>query len=186
LVVLETLLARDASSAKVTLGRTAKRVPQDKHIVIAQFLVDVAAADGVISPKEHKALTRIFEALGLETETLDALIRNLTSTSRDVVIQQAETARAGEVIPSPSPVSGPTVFKLDMARVAAISAETHQVIGLLAKAMSVDDADEAPAILPGTATRSAMTLIAAVSPPPHPDGCFSRARDCVGKSGSAA
>lgn len=165
LVVLETLLARDASSAKVTLGRTAKRVPQDKHIVIAQFLVDVAAADGVISPKEHKALARIFEVLGLNTETLDTLIRNLTSAGCDVVIQQPEAGRAGEAIPPPS-VPAPAAFKLDMTRVAAISAETHEVIGLLAKAMAVDDTDQAPPTLPGTVPKSATTTTATEGPPP--------------------
>jgi len=144
LVVLETLLARNATSAKVTLGRTAKRVPQEKHILIAQFLVDVAAADGVISPKEHKALTRVFEALGLSTDTLDTLIRNLAATGGEVIIQAAEAARPGEAILPPSSVTQPGALKLDMARVAAISAETHEVIGLLAKAMAEENGDDEP------------------------------------------
>lgn len=142
LVVLETLLARNATSAKVTLGRTAKRVPQEKHILIAQFLVDVAAADGVISPKEHKALTRIFEALGLSTDTLDTLIRNLAATGGEVIIQTAEAARPGEAILPPTSATQPGALKLDMARVAAISAETHEVIGLLAKAMAEENGDD--------------------------------------------
>src|SRR4030095_4140079 len=144
LVVLETLLARNSTSAKVTLGRTAKRVPQEKHILIAQFLVDVAAADGVISPKEHKALKRIFEALGLSTDTLDTLIRNLAAAGGEVVIQTAEAAKPGEAILAPTPAAQPGALKLDMARVAAISAETHEVIGLLAKAMSDENGDGEP------------------------------------------
>lgn len=144
MVVLETLLARNATSAKVTLGRTAKRVPQEKHILIAQFLVDVAAADGVISPKEHKALTRVFEALGLSTDTLDTLIRNLAATGGEVVIQTAEAARPGEAILPPTSATQPGALKLDMARVAAISAETHEVIGLLAKAMAEENGDDEP------------------------------------------
>jgi tellurite resistance protein len=138
-VVLETLLARNAASAKVTLGRTAKRVPKDKHIVIGQLLVDIAAADGVISPPEHKALSRIFDALGLSAEMLDTLIRNLASSASEVVIQCAEKPAAGETIPAAQSETEITGFKLDMARVAAISAETHEVIGLLAKAMAEDD-----------------------------------------------
>ena len=139
LIVLETLLARNAASAKVTLGRTAKCVPQEKHIVIAQFLVDVAAVDGVISPKEHKAMARIFEALGLSEDTLDILIRNLAATGREVVIQSAEPTRPGEPIPVPGKRDFSAPLKLDMARVAAISAETHEVIGLLAKAMAEEE-----------------------------------------------
>jgi tellurite resistance protein len=171
LVVLETLLARNAASAKVTLGRTAKRVPQDKHIVIAQFLVDVAAADGVISPKEHRALARIFDALGLSTETLDTLIRNLTTADRDVVIQRAESRQPGETIPPPIK-SQPAALKLDMTKVAAISAETHEVIGLLAKAMSEDDLEETSAVPPDPASRPAVSKASlastSVTSPPTP------------------
>jgi len=159
LVVLETLLARNATSAKVTLGRTAKRVPQDKHIVIAQFLVDVAAADGVISPKEHKALTRIFEALGLNTDTLETLIRNLAASGSEVVIQSAETRTGGEAIPPlTAEEAGPAALKLDMARVAAISAETHEVIGLLAKAMAEDNGNSEPDVAPRFAPVSTPTV----------------------------
>ena len=159
LVVLETLLARNATSAKVTLGRTAKRVPQDKHIVIAQFLVDVAAADGVISPKEHKALTRIFEALGLSTDTLETLIRNLAAFGSEVVIQSADVHATGEPILPPSPErTQPQTLKLDMARVAAISAETHEVIGLLAKAMAEDNGNGEPDPVPRFAPASKPTV----------------------------
>ena len=47
----------------------------------------------------------------------------------EVVIQSAEAAQPG-------------ALKLDMARVAAISAETHEVIGLLAKAMAEENGDD--------------------------------------------
>ncbi len=155
-VVLETLLARNAASAKVTLGRTAKRVPKEKHIVIAQLLVDIAAADGVISPPEHKALARIFDAFGLSVETLDTLIRNLACSSSEVVIQRAEKPVPGEAIPTSQSVAD-VGFKLDMARVAAISAETHEVIGLLAKAMAEGDEGSTgyqPVLPGGTASAS--------------------------------
>ncbi len=165
LVVLEALLARNATSAKVTLGRTAKRVPQEKHIVIAQFLVDVAAADGVISPKEHKALTRIFEALGLNTDTLDTLIRNLAAAGGEVVIQSAEAAKPGEAILPPTPTAQPGRLKLDMARVAAISAETHEVIGLLAKAMADENGDGEQSAPPRTEPVATPT-VAEVAPRP--------------------
>jgi len=148
LVVLETLLARNTASAKVTLGRTAKRVPQDKHRVIAQFLVDVAAADGVISPKEHRTLARIFEALGLQTDILDTLIRNLPTTGRDVVIQTVETGKIGEVIPPQVPSERPSALTLDMARVAAISTETNEVISLLAKVMAEENGERVPREVP--------------------------------------
>ena len=162
LVVLETLLARNATSAKVTLGRTAKRVPQEKHILIAQFLVDVAASDGVISPKEHKALMRIFEALGLSTDTLETLIRNLATAGGEVVIQGAETAKPGEPILAPPSLAQSGALKLDMARVAAISAETHEVIGLLAKAMAEENSDdEQPALTRGE--RLAKPVVAEIA-----------------------
>jgi uncharacterized tellurite resistance protein B-like protein len=164
LVVLETLLVRNAAAAKVTLGRTAKRVPQDKHLAIAQFLVEVAAADAVITPKEHKALARILDALGLSEETLDAIIRNLPTSEREVVIQSAEAEKAGEAIPSPmgKAIGAPAAFSLDMSRVATISAETHEVIGLLAKAMS----EEEPASSPLKATQAVAVAAPVVPSPP--------------------
>ncbi|MEQ2005372.1 MAG: tellurite resistance TerB C-terminal domain-containing protein [Limisphaerales bacterium] len=165
LIVLETLLARNAASAKVTLGRTAKRVPQDKHIVIAQFLVDVAAVDGVISPKEHKAMARIFEALGLSEDTLDTLIRNLPATGREVVIQSAEPAKPGEPIPVPGKRDFSAPLKLDMARVAAISAETHEVIGLLAKAMAEDETTAPEPRLFGQSETGTMPVVEAARMP---------------------
>jgi uncharacterized tellurite resistance protein B-like protein len=139
LVVLESLLARNATSAKVTLGRTAKRLPQDKHILIGQFLVDVASADAVISPKEYKALERIFEALGLSKETLDGLIRNLTPNGNEVVIQEAGKTAGEEILPTVSKTPEVGALNLNMARVAAIAAETQEVIGLLAKVMADDE-----------------------------------------------
>lgn len=166
LIVAETLLARNPASAKVTLGRTAKRVPQDKHIVIAQFLVDVAAADGVISPNEHKALMRIFERLGLSTDTLEKLIRNLSSTGGEVIIQGAEPGRRGEPMVAPIPAVTAGGLKLDMARVAAISAETHEVIGLLAKAMADENSEEVERQAPSrmeTPTKPVVAEIATVA-----------------------
>lgn len=128
LTVLEQLLARNAAPAKVTLGRTAKRIPREKHLTVGQFLVDVAASDGVISPKEHKALLRIFEALGLDTQNLDGLIK-VAAGGDETIIEPAAAAPSTQ-----SPKSEPR-FKLDMSRVASISAETNEVMGLLAKAM---------------------------------------------------
>jgi len=75
----------------------------------------------------------------LSTETLDTLIRNLASSGSEVVIQRAEKPMTGEALPVTQPEEEAVRFKLDMARVAAISAETHEVIGLLAKAMAEDD-----------------------------------------------
>jgi tellurite resistance protein len=137
LTVLETLLARNAAAAKVTLGRTAKRIPPEKHISVGQFLVDVAAADGVISPKEHKALVRIFEAIGLRVENLESLIK-LSATQEETIIE------AGAVPAVSTPVPQRPVFQLDMTRVATISQETSEVIGILAKAMVDEEDDEIP------------------------------------------
>jgi uncharacterized tellurite resistance protein B-like protein len=144
LIILETLLSRNVAPAKVTLGRLAKGVPPDKQLVIGQFLVDVAAADGVITPDEHNTLKRIFEALGLADETLQTLIRNLPGLGTEVVIRAAQAGSAGEIIPAPDDIQKSSGLKLDMAKVAAISAETHDVIGLLAKAMAnAEDNSEA-------------------------------------------
>lgn len=174
LIVLETLLVRNPAAAKVTLGRTAKRVPQEKHLVIAQFLVEIAAADSVISPKEHKALGRIFDALNLPQETLQAIIRTLAPTTSEVVIQEATSAVSGETIPvRRSPTAEPNPFALDMSRVAAISAETNEVIGLLARAMEDPDdtlSKRSGSIGNGTQDLSWARLNTVSAPAPPPPG----------------
>jgi tellurite resistance protein len=139
LLFMEALFLRNISSAKVTLSRAAKRVPPEKHLVVGQFLVNVAAADGVITPEEYKALTQIFGALELSRGMLDTLIHNLALSGNEVVIQKASGPANGEAIIQPATIPESGRLKLDMAKVAAISAETSEVIDLLTKAMADDD-----------------------------------------------
>jgi tellurite resistance protein len=159
LTVLETLLARNAATAKVTLGRAAKKIPPEKHISVGHFLVNVAAADGVISPNEHKALVRIFEAIGLPIDNLQALIK-LSVEEDETIIE------AGECAPPPqkSTPSTQPKFQLDMSRVATISAETNEVIGILAKAM-VEEEEESVSMPSPVQSCSAPALEPAVAVP---------------------
>lgn len=138
LTVLETLLAQNAGTAKATLARAAAKIPPDKQMSVGQFLVDVAAADGVISPQEHKALVRIFEAIGLRVDNLESLIKSSAAQDETIIQAKAEPAFS-------APIPQKRVFQLDMKRVESISQETKEVIGILAKAMLEDD-EQIPAI----------------------------------------
>ena len=93
-------------------------------------------------------MERIFQALGLNKESLDGLIRNLTPKGNEVVIQEAGTAPTEETLPTVSKPPKTVALNLDMARVAAIAAETQEVIGLLAKVMADDEPIKPGIILP--------------------------------------
>lgn len=140
LAVLETLLLRTPATEKTAFRRTIKLIPKEKHLAVARFLVDVATADGSVAVNELPVLTRIFEELGLSNELLFSLVQNMPREQQEVVVQEQEQSASGEIIPPavaiPKQHSG---LKIDMTRVAIISAETADVMQTLTKALSGDD-----------------------------------------------
>jgi tellurite resistance protein len=74
LQVLEKQLVQDPSSAAKTLASVAKSVPPHNRFLIAKVLVRVAAADGVVTKDERRALEQICKAFELSPETLENLV----------------------------------------------------------------------------------------------------------------
>ena len=152
LLVLEHYLCRNPDTAKRSLSRLAKRLPPAQRQLIGEVLVCVAGADGIISSAEWQALDRACKVLDLSPSALDEILRKLGANFDEPTVQEAEPAAPGE--PLPSTPTAPTIpsFTLDMARVAAISHETAEVIGLLSAVMSEDEPKPAPKPQPAPAS----------------------------------
>jgi uncharacterized tellurite resistance protein B-like protein len=96
---------------------------------LGRFLVGVAQADGYIDPTEMKMLTKIYEMLGLNTQSLFSHAH--AAAVDPVTVQTADFVKPqGFAIPSPPPkaVEGIT---LDMGSVEAKLAETVAVSAIL-------------------------------------------------------
>ncbi len=141
LLMLEHLLCRNPESTKRSLTRLAQRLPTEQRQMIGEVLVCVAGADGKISSSEWAALDRACKALELPAAGLEDILRRLGASFEEPVVQEAVSGEPGEPIAAgaaTAAVVATPAFRLDMARIAAISKETAQVVTLLAAVMSED------------------------------------------------
>jgi len=96
---------------------------------LGKFLVGVAQADGYIDPTEMKMLTKIYEMLGLDTQSLYSHAH--AAAVEPVTVQAADFMKPqGYAIPSPppKPVQG---ISLDMNSIETKLAETVAVTAIL-------------------------------------------------------
>jgi uncharacterized tellurite resistance protein B-like protein len=115
---------------------------------IGAFLVGAAGADGFVSPKEVKVLTKLFQLLGLGEEDVfrqvHALAAEPTAIAGDpVTIIRAESVSSFAIPPADAFDLGGKVT-LDMRRVEATLAETAEVSKLLGT-IFVDEESPHPA-----------------------------------------
>lgn len=87
LLILEQLLAQELCSASKTIIKIAKSFSADKRLVIGHLLVQVAAANNVITKDERRALERIFKAFEFPPDTLEKLINQICPWPRHDAVQ---------------------------------------------------------------------------------------------------
>lgn len=118
-------------SAKPGTNGIKKRIEilkQGQRESLGRFLVGVAQADGYIDPKEMKVLTKIYEVLELNTQSLYSHAH--AAAVEPVTVQPAELVKAqGYVIPKPPQQS--VGVSLDMGSIEAKLAETVAVSAIL-------------------------------------------------------
>ena len=149
--VLECLLCRTPDIAKRSLTRLTKRLAIRDREMIGDVLVCVAGADGIVSNDEWNALNRAFNALELPPSSLEATLAKLGAHFEDPIVQEAEPPIPGEQISIPEVHEKPAArhqFTLDMDRIAQISRETKDVIGLLANVMSEEEPASSTSAIP--------------------------------------
>jgi uncharacterized tellurite resistance protein B-like protein len=110
---------------------------------LGHFLIEVATADGQITPDEITTLTKLYRLLGLEESSVYSSIHALEAgQDAPVTVRVADPAR-GHQIP-PSSVGA----RIDPARLAARRAETAEVAALLSSVFAdEDEADRSAAAI---------------------------------------
>lgn len=130
---------------------------------VGRFLVDVAAADGVVSAEEISTLTKVFAQLQLDEADLFSQVHALESgDSGPVTVTAADPAQRWAVPPA-QPEPGSSAVVLDPAKVQARLAETASVAALLTDIFSADDASSLPT--PAPAPPAGNTWAAPTLPP---------------------
>jgi uncharacterized tellurite resistance protein B-like protein len=104
---------------------------------IGLFLVDLAAADGVVSPEEITTLTKLYKLLGIDEGELYRTIHTLGTDTGPVTVRAAEANEARHAIPAAA--AAPVGVQLDPAKVEARLAETATVTALLADIFTEED-----------------------------------------------
>lgn len=133
--------------ALTSLAKRLQSVLASEHLEAAcQFLVGIAAADGIIDNRERATLRRFYAALGLSTSKLDDIIAKLLGQAPEAVEVQRGVAVPvpGEKIPT-RPAQ--PVFTLNTAALQTILQETEQVAQMLDDALKDSAEDEADFIV---------------------------------------
>jgi uncharacterized tellurite resistance protein B-like protein len=124
--------------APPTLNGLGKRIEgtfdEVGRTALARYLVGIAAVDGIIDPGERKALNRLYRALDVPLEKMEALLKELAvADSEPVVVKQGKPDQGGEPIPQPTAVA------LNTALVQQIMKDTADVATMIGKAMGEYD-----------------------------------------------
>lgn len=135
------LLATD-----INLNSVKKRLealPIEKRELAAKFLVDVANADGEISPPEIDTLMKIYGLLGLDPKKLFSAAH--AAATEPVFVQMAGAVSEPYAIPARN---GSVRTGIDMRKVAAMNSESERVSALLRDIFSEENVTTNPAALP--------------------------------------
>ena len=147
---LRALLAGHGADAVMVGKKTIAALEPVVRGAVGRLLVAVAAADGVITPDETKALKRGFRMLDLAPEVLDRTIAELLPGAKDdmVTVRPGATPPAGEKLPPQDAAAAESGLRLNRDVIQRIMEETREVSALLADAMgnTVDSDGEASAI----------------------------------------
>ena len=122
------------------MKRKVEALPTEERAAVGGFLIDVAAADGVVSPEEINTLIKVFGHLGLEEADVYRQVHALGTGDRGpITVRDAEPTTRWVV---PEPVADtwqPSGMVLDPAKVQARLAETAHVTALLTDIFADDE-----------------------------------------------
>lgn len=159
-------------AAKASLKGLKKRVDDldlQQRAAVGQFLVDIAAADGTVTPEEITTLTKLYKLLGLEEAEVYREIHALgTNDTGPVTVRSASDAGPRWAVPAPAREPSATV-RLDPVKVQARLADTATVTAMLTDIFT-DDVEEAvqsssptePCLVPAAASMSNVLNIAGI------------------------
>jgi hypothetical protein len=108
-----------------------------QRTAVGGYLVNVAAADGVVTDAEHKALKKLYRRLKLDEQELQELVSESAPADRPVEVRPKKKGRQGEKIPA-AETSGLTINR---ERLREIQEQTAEVASILTEAMATEEAD---------------------------------------------
>lgn len=136
------------------LKRKLEALPQSQRVTLGRFLVDVAIADGEVSPEEITTLTKLYRLLGLEEANVYSAVHAIEAgDDRPVVVLEGSSERR-------HPIAGlrPSL-DIDRERLAARRAETAEVAALLGEVFAEEDSTAvAPVVVSPVADDSRLGL----------------------------
>jgi len=137
------------ATGKLGMAGMKKRIDalsEEERFAVGRFLVDVAAADGVVSPEEISVLTKLFVRLGLDEADVFRQVHNLGSgDSGPITVSDGDAETRWQIPDGQEAQTRVKPFALDPAKVQARLAETAHVTALLSGIFSEDDPPDEPA-----------------------------------------
>ena len=144
------LAAHTISMAGMKRKIDALAATQRAHV--GQFLIGVAAADGVVSGEEIATLTKLFARLGLDETDVYRQVHALgAADSGPVTVRDAQPSTRWTVPDEVAAAAQRTSVTLDRAKVQARIAETAHVSALLSGIFAEDSAADATRRVPDMA-----------------------------------
>lgn len=120
-----------------TLKKHFTGLGDDDKATVGRLLIAIAGADGAIDPSEVTVIEKIFDGLGLPSNSLYSELHALSASSPPdgpVTVRPASPGKTGYAIPEPPARErngGERRILLDQSRIAAIMAETTKVSATL-------------------------------------------------------
>lgn len=130
------ILIRKPPTFRSLSGFVQSAFEPEQREALGQFLVGVAAVDGIIEKAERKALENAYKAFAVPVAKLHALLREIESQAEEpVVVQEAKSAPQGEVIPLRETVAPEPRVKLNHDLINRILGDTATVAAMIGEAM---------------------------------------------------
>ena len=119
--------------------RQFKNIPESSLNELGRVALAMAAVDDTIGAEEIKAVEKLYDALGLSTDGVYAVLHELTSVSEPVVVRTADDRDIDFIIPAKPALDEHVVLNSD--RIAHIKADTVRVSSILSAIFQEYDTD---------------------------------------------
>lgn len=116
--------------------RRLEALDEQRRSAIGRFLIEIAAANGVVSPEQLETLTKLYKLLGLAESDVYSAVHALGTDSGPVTVRSADPDSRHAI---PRPDAAPQRVQLDPAKVQARLAETATVTAMLSDIFAEDD-----------------------------------------------
>ena len=113
------------------LTRRMKDAPDEAKSELARLSIVIAAADGILDPREIALVERLHRSLGLATTGIYSELHALAAQDEPVTISAVVADQSGVAIPKPPAPTALGGFRLDKDKITAVMADTAHVSAVL-------------------------------------------------------